>query len=98
MSNPEGEQQSYTIPVTEQCPENRVNDGKAFVGKIISRKILNRNGVRSILQKAWESYSNLKIPDHGENLFLITVDNAEDAEDITKRAPWNFGVDEGGQP
>lgn len=61
---------------------------RTLVGKVLTKKKLNRNAVKSILVKGWGDPPGLKVADIGTNLFLFTFQDGREAKEVIRRGPW----------
>lgn len=61
---------------------------KALVGRVLTSKVLNRNAIRDIIYKAWNSYEGLHISEKGSNMFLFSFKEEAHDKDVMLKAPW----------
>ena len=61
-----------------------------LVGKIVAERVINKNKVAVITQKAWKPTKGMSVKMVGENLFLFTFNEAGDKRRVEVQAPWNI--------
>lgn len=71
---------------TDAVSEELAN--RTLVGKILSKKMLNKGAVRAICSAAWGEASEVKVSDMGLNMFLFTFPSEEIIKNIMARSPW----------
>lgn len=76
-----------TIELEDVAVGSTETAGKTRVGKILTRKILNR-AVQTICGAAWGESLEVKISDMGPNMYLFSFPSAEIAQVIMQKSPW----------
>uniref|UniRef100_A0A2N9GLU6 CCHC-type domain-containing protein n=1 Tax=Fagus sylvatica TaxID=28930 RepID=A0A2N9GLU6_FAGSY len=61
-----------------------------LVEKIVAERVINKNKVAVITQKAWKPTKGMSVKMVGENLFLFTFNEAGDKRRVEVQAPWNI--------
>lgn len=79
--------QEVLIELEDTNVDSEVLASRTLVGKILSKKILNKGAVRAICSAAWGEASEVKVSDMGPNLFLFTFPSEEIAQNIMSRSP-----------
>ncbi|KAK1565320.1 hypothetical protein Q3G72_024056 [Acer saccharum] len=62
----------------------------SLVGKVLSKKLVNREVFRLVMRKIWITKDNVEIEPVTENIFTFHFQNAEDKQKIIARGPWSF--------
>ncbi|KAM1224939.1 hypothetical protein ACFX2G_044719 [Malus domestica] len=65
--------EELAIQLEQSMDLSAIEHGVKLVGKILSTKMLNRWGVRNILNSAWKDFGEVDIKWVKENLFIISV-------------------------
>lgn len=60
----------------------------SLVGKLLSRKLVNRNIVKTILHKGWSLKHLMHISDLPNNMFLFSFDEAMNCSRVMDGRPW----------
>ena len=60
-----------------------------IVGKIISKKILNKNTIKDMVRKSRNVDEDLIIADLSPNFFIFTFLNFGKAKEVLLKSPWN---------
>lgn len=61
---------------------------RTLVGKILTKKILNKGAVRSICSSAWGEAAEVKISNMGPNIFLFSFPTERMVKEIMLKSPW----------
>ncbi|TXG73181.1 hypothetical protein EZV62_001760 [Acer yangbiense] len=61
-----------------------------LVGKVLSRKRVNKDAFKSVIEHLWNPFGNVEIEVVGENVFLFYFNNSEDRNRVWGRGPWHF--------
>lgn len=77
-----------TIELEDVAVGSTETAGRTRVGKILTRKILNKNAVRTICGAAWGESLEVKISYMGPNMYLFSFPSAEIAQVIMQKSPW----------
>ncbi|OMO59554.1 reverse transcriptase [Corchorus capsularis] len=79
------------LEIVLESQEEDVREATKFtvIGKIISKKPLNRRGVIGVLQSIWPRKEILTIREMGQNLYAISFVNQQFMEDALANGPWS---------
>lgn len=58
-------------------------------GKILSQKILNRQGVTNIINLAWKTKESFTISPWRDNIYLFCFKSISDKIDVVQKSPWS---------
>ncbi|KAK7838066.1 hypothetical protein CFP56_020284 [Quercus suber] len=61
-----------------------------LVGKILVDKVINKNVVKAILLKAWNTAKGVQIVDLSDNIYLFKFATEEDRKRLIELGPWNI--------
>lgn len=86
-SNTTGSMEAF-VELEEVANDNMEIAKRTLVGKILSKKILNKGAVRSICAAAWGEAVEVTISDMGPNLFMFTFPTEKVIQDIMSKSPW----------
>lgn len=76
-----------TIELEDVAEESEDLAKKTLVGKILTKKILNKGAVRAICNTAWGEAAEVKVSDMGPNIFMFTFPSREIAQNVMIRSP-----------
>ncbi|TXG64630.1 hypothetical protein EZV62_011624 [Acer yangbiense] len=74
----------------ESHRESVMEVSHCLVGKILSRKRVNREAFQTVMTKLWNTKGGLEIETVGENTFLFHFDRLEDRALVWTRGTWHF--------
>ncbi|KAL5825747.1 hypothetical protein ACOSQ3_021810 [Xanthoceras sorbifolium] len=61
-----------------------------LVGKILSRRKVNREAFRGTIEQIWGTVGRLEIEMVGDNVFVFHFQSLEDKAMVWSRGPWHF--------
>ncbi|KAL5761429.1 hypothetical protein ACOSP7_017693 [Xanthoceras sorbifolium] len=61
-----------------------------LVGKILSRKKVNREAFKMVIEQIWNTVRGVEIESVGENMFVFYFRSLEDKISVFSRGPWHF--------
>ncbi|TXG73888.1 hypothetical protein EZV62_002467 [Acer yangbiense] len=77
--------------VSEGLGKEGVEDvDHCLVGKVLSRKRVNREAFKSVIEQLWSPFGIVEIEVVGENIFMFYFSNPEVRNQIWRRGPWHF--------
>lgn len=62
----------------------------SLVGKILSHRLINRDGLRSAVQKMWRTMNEVKVESLGGNRFIFQFHSEIAKRRILLNGPWHF--------
>ncbi|KAL5865050.1 hypothetical protein ACOSQ3_002564 [Xanthoceras sorbifolium] len=63
---------------------------KCLVGKVLSRKKINREAFRGTIEQIWNLVGRVEIEMVGDNIFVFHFASVEDRAMIWARGPWHL--------
>lgn len=61
---------------------------RTLVGKILTKKMLNKGAVRAICNTTWGEAADAKVSDMGPNVFMFTFPSKDIAQNVLLKSPW----------
>ncbi|KAL5753058.1 hypothetical protein ACOSP7_023234 [Xanthoceras sorbifolium] len=61
-----------------------------LVGKVLSRKCINREAFKGVIEQLWSIIGKVDIEIVGANIFVFYFQNVEDRGTVWARGPWHF--------
>ncbi|KAJ1422118.1 hypothetical protein SESBI_13245 [Sesbania bispinosa] len=86
--DPDAPHEDITVELESDSLQSTLLARRSLVGRILSRKLLNRGVVKSILAKAWDEYGDFQITDMGTNMFLFSFTKQKEVMQILPKGPW----------
>lgn len=62
----------------------------SLVGKVLSNILINRKGLRMVIQKTWRTIKEVKVESLGGNCFIFQFNSEGDKRRIMSTGPWFF--------
>ncbi|KAL5853163.1 hypothetical protein ACOSQ3_008281 [Xanthoceras sorbifolium] len=61
-----------------------------LAGKVLSKKWVNRDAFRTVIEQLWSSIGRVEVEAAGENLFVFHFRRVEERSMVWVRGPWYF--------
>ncbi|KAK2658112.1 hypothetical protein Ddye_011164 [Dipteronia dyeriana] len=76
------------LELSEEAQRDRVEDvNHCLVGKVLSRKKVNREAFKVLIEQLWSPFGNVETELVGENTFMFYFNNQLDRDRIRQRGP-----------